>query len=53
MSKSSDNRVRVEQWNVKDDQRRFSDGRKVVTKVAVRNSRGQFHGATNFKGSVL
>jgi hypothetical protein len=53
MSKSSDNRVKVENWNVADPAKRFSDGRVVVTKVAVRDSRGRFHGATNFKGSVL
>lgn len=54
MSKSSDNRVRVEHWAVKAaDKVRHPDGKKVVTKVAVRNSLGQFHGATNFKGSVL
>jgi len=53
MSKPSDNRVKVEQWNVADASGRFSDNRKVVTKVAVRNSLGQFHGATNFRGSVL
>lgn len=48
-----DNRVAVERWNVRDEKRRFSDNRVVVTKVAVRNSKGQFHGATNFRGSVL
>lgn len=54
MQKRSDNRVRVERWAVKaQDKTKFPDGRKVVTKVAVRNSRGQFHGATNFKGSVV
>lgn len=53
MSKSTDNKVRVEAWNVRDTSNRFGDNRQVVTKVAVRNRLGQFHGATNFKGSVL
>jgi hypothetical protein len=53
MSKSTDNKVRVESWNVRDSANRFGNRRAVVTKVAVRNSLGQFHGATNFKGSVL
>lgn len=53
MSKASDNRVRVEQWNVADPANKFGDKRQVVTKVAVRNSLGQFHGSTNFRGSVL
>lgn len=54
MSKSSTNRVRIEQWNVetrKSDA--FPDGRQIVTKIAVRNHLGQFHGATNFRGSVI
>lgn len=45
MSKRSENKVRIETWNV------AKGG--TVTKVAVRNSAGQFHGATNFRGSVL
>lgn len=54
MNKSSGNKVSVERWDVKaDDKSLFPSGRKVVTKVAVRNDKGQFHGATNFKGSVL
>lgn len=53
MSKTSDNIVRIEQWNVTDPKKQFSDNRKVITKVAVRNSLGQFHGATNFRGSAL
>lgn len=53
MSKASDNRVKVETWNVKDKDNKFGDGRQIVTKIAVRNSLGQFHGATNFKGSRL
>lgn len=54
MSKVSDNKVKVERWAVKsDDKTLHPSGKKVVTKVAVRNSLGQFHGATNFRGSRL
>jgi hypothetical protein len=53
MAKSSGNRVRVEQWNVADSKRRYPNGRVVVTKIAARDSKGRFHGSTNFKGSVL
>lgn len=53
MSKSSGNKVRVESWNVRDKDNKFGNSRQVVTKVAVRNSLGQFHGATNFKGSFI
>ena len=53
MHKPSDNKVRMESWNVKDSTNKFGDKRQVVAKVAVRNRLGQFHGATNFKGSVL
>lgn len=53
MSKSTTNKVRVESWNVSDPKNKFGNKREVVTKVAVRNRLGQFHGATNFKGSVL
>lgn len=49
MSKSTGNKVRVETWSVKKGTAQAA----VVTKVAVRNSAGQFHGATNFRGSVL
>lgn len=52
--RSTSNRVRVERWAVGTPKSAtFPDGRKVVTKVAVRNHLGQFHGATNFKGSRL
>lgn len=52
--RTSGNAVRVERWSVQTDKSaNFPDGRKVVTKVAVRNPLGQFHGATNFKGSRL
>lgn len=54
MSKSTGNKVRVEAWKVatvSTDEN--PDGRKAVAKVAVRNHLGQFHGATNFKGSVI
>lgn len=53
MSKPSDNTVKVERWNVSDKAKTFSDNRVIVTKVAVRNRLGQFHGATNFRGSVV
>lgn len=49
MAKSSDNKVRVESWSVN----KGTPQAAVVSKVAVRNSLGQFHGATNFRGSVL
>lgn len=51
--RQAENRVRFEQWNVSDPANKWGNRRKVVTKVAVRNKRGQFHGATNFRGSVL
>jgi hypothetical protein len=48
MSKhTTDNKVKVETWTPR------SGKGKTFTKVAVRNSLGQFHGATNFRGSVL
>lgn len=53
MQKPTINTVKVESWNVRDAKNQFGDSRKVVTKVAVRNRLGQFHGATNFRGSVL
>lgn len=54
MAKPTVNKVRVERWSVQTtDRQTFPDGRKVVTKVAVRNRLGQFHGATNFRGSRL
>lgn len=53
MAKRPVNKVKVERWNVTDPAKRFSDGRRVVTKVAVRDERGRFHPATNFRGSVL
>lgn len=53
MQKPTINTVKVESWTVQDKANTFGDGRKVVTKVAVRNRLGQFHGATNFRGSVL
>lgn len=46
MSKSTDNSVKVETWTNRSKGNTF-------TKVAVRNSLGQFHGATNFRGSRL
>jgi hypothetical protein len=50
--------TRVERWNVKDAQKRHSDGRVVVSKIATRVQRGkpgagQFIGSTNYRGTVL
>lgn len=54
MSKSTTNRIRIEQWNIEcPKDKAFPDGRQIVTKIAVRNHLGQFHGATNFRGSVI
>lgn len=36
--------VRVENWNTRSG---------AVRKVVVRDTRGTFHGATNFRGSVI
>lgn len=45
MAKRTDFSKRVETWDV----RSTTPGkRRVIVKVAVRNSAGQFHGATNF-----
>lgn len=55
MAKRSDNTVRMEQWNVAApdaDKTLHPSGRKVATKIATRNSLGQFHGATNFRGTL-
>ena len=52
--KRSDNAVHLEKWNIlagKDKD--GSQVRKEVAKVAVRDSKGRFHGATNFRGSVI
>lgn len=49
MSNKSVNTVRLESWTVL----RNTAKPVVVAKVAVRNEKGQFHGATNFKGSVV
>lgn len=54
MSKSSGNRVRVEDWLVRDTKNRYNvGGKRVAKKVVVRDSAGRFHGATNFRGSLL
>lgn len=51
------NRVRVESWAVsnkgKAKNASVQGDKKVVTKIAVRDAHGRFHGATNFRGSVL
>lgn len=39
---------RTEFWNVQTDRSNPAKGRKVIVKAAVRNSLGQFGGATNF-----
>lgn len=41
----------TEVWNVKNDGRdkRINSDRIQVVKIAVRDSKGRFHGATNFK----
>lgn len=48
MSKTTDNTVKVETWTVNKGATPEN-----VQKVAVRNSLGQFHGATNFRGSIV
>lgn len=53
MSKTSGNTVRTEKWDILSDRKAPSKGKVTVEKVAVRNHLGQFHGATNFRGSVL
>ena len=53
MRKPTGNRVRVENWNVSDPTNTWGNKRAIVTKVAVRRPDGTFHGATNFKGSVI
>lgn len=48
------NTVGLEQWNVAVPKSELHpSGRAVVTKIATRNRLGQFHGSTNFRGSVL
>ena len=54
MAKSTGNKIRIERWAVQTPKSElYPDGRKVVTKVAVRDREGKFHGATNFRGSVV
>lgn len=55
MSKVTTNTVRHETWMVRNAGKAKSNlhgAKRPVQKVAVRNHLGQFHGATNFKGSV-
>lgn len=47
MAKRTDYSKRVEVWNVAATRQTPSKRRNIV-KAAVRNSAGQFHGATNF-----
>jgi len=48
------NTVRIEAWSVSAPKSTVHpNGRKTVTKVATRNHLGQFHGATNFRGSIV
>lgn len=42
------NTVKIESWMVNRDNKKVA-----VQKIAVRNKKGQFHGATNFRGSVI
>lgn len=57
MSKRTDFTTRPnEVWMVRNDGRKAAKSpvhgeKRPVPKVAVRNSLGQFHGATNFRGS--
>lgn len=56
MAKRTDNVVRHETWNVANDGSKVAKSplhgdKRPVAKVAVRNSLGQFHGATNFRGT--
>lgn len=48
MRNNTGNRVRVESWSVSKNGKTEN-----VRKVAVRGPNGQFHGATNFRGTVL
>jgi hypothetical protein len=52
--RSSGNSVRIEDWNVKPIKVGQKGTDKVtVEKIAVRDRDGKFHGATNFRGSIL
>lgn len=51
MSKVSDNVTRIESWLIRPD-RDKTKSKVGVSKIATRNSLGQFHGATNFRGTV-
>lgn len=53
MAKRTDNIVRVEAWTVQEPGKGNLTVTKTVSKITVRNSKGQFHGATNFRGSRL
>lgn len=44
-------RVSLERWVVAE--KRGSSRKVIAEKIAVRNDKGQFHGATNFKGSRI
>jgi DUF438 domain-containing protein len=48
-SKTSGNNVRVESWTLN----KGRTDQTFIRKVAVRDRDGRFHGATNFRGSVL
>ncbi len=50
MRNTSGNTVRVEAWSVQGER---PTTRKVVSKVAVRDSAGRFLPATNYRGSVI
>lgn len=49
MAAKSDYSKRTEFWTVQKDRRTPSKGTKVIRKAAVRNSLGQFGGATNYR----
>jgi hypothetical protein len=57
MSKVSSNVVRIETWNVRNDGSKVEKSpihgeKRPIRKVATRNHLGQFHGATNFRGTI-
>lgn len=49
MKQTAKHEVKMEEWTILQNTAKPV----VVAKVAVRNEKGQFHGATNFRGSVV
>ena len=43
------NTVKIESWKIN----RGTVKETKVNKIAVRNEKGQFHGSTNFRGTIL